>query len=100
MIQAKDLSDAVMFVALEATRGQHGVPGQSSLFDVQAHMGNVPPKVVLSKLRSMLKRSMIDGCGCGCRGDFRLGAGAPIAPPPEILPLPSSAVLDDQGSFP
>jgi hypothetical protein len=71
-MQAKDISDAVMLAALEATRGLNGAPAWSSLFDVQAHMGNVPPKIVLSKIRSMIKRNLLQGCGCGCRGDFSL----------------------------
>lgn len=29
-------------------------------------------KLVLSKLRSMVKRKILYGCGCGCRGDFML----------------------------
>ena len=29
-------------------------------------------KLVLSKLRSMVRRKILDGCTCGCRGDFTL----------------------------
>jgi hypothetical protein len=29
-----------------------------------------PEKVVLAKLRSMTRRGLVDGCPCGCRGDF------------------------------
>ncbi len=27
-------------------------------------------KVLLAKLRAMKKRGLIEGCGCGCRGDW------------------------------
>ena len=29
-----------------------------------------PDKLVLSKMRSLIRRGLVDGCGCGCRGDF------------------------------
>jgi hypothetical protein len=31
-----------------------------------------PPKVVLSKLRALQKRVCLNGCACGCRGDWEL----------------------------
>ena len=34
--------------------------------------GKYPEKVVLAKARKLIKRGLIRGCGCGCRGDFRL----------------------------
>jgi predicted transcriptional regulator len=27
-------------------------------------------KLVLAKMKSMIKRGLVDGCPCGCRGDF------------------------------
>lgn len=32
----------------------------------------IPEKVVLAKARRLVKRGLIDGCCCGCRGDFRI----------------------------
>lgn len=71
-MQAKDLPDETMLAALAAVRGAHGVPQWSALWDVQGQLASVPPKVVLAKLRSMIKRKLISGCACGCRGDFEL----------------------------
>lgn len=65
-----------MLAALAKTRGMHGVPRWSSLWDVQDALPDVPPKVVLAKLRSMIKRKLLNGCTCGCRGDFELLKGA------------------------
>ncbi len=31
-----------------------------------------PEKLVLAKMRRLIKRGLVDGCGCGCRGDFEL----------------------------
>lgn len=71
-MQAKDITDETMLTALAATRGRNGVPQWSSLWDVQRHMSTIPGKVVLAKLRSMIRRKVIEGCACGCRGDFQL----------------------------
>lgn len=43
---------------------------------VKAHeageIGWIPEKVLQAKLRGMYKRKIIDGCACGCRGDWEL----------------------------
>lgn len=33
---------------------------------------DTPPKVALAKMRALIKRGLVDGCPCGCRGDFHL----------------------------
>lgn len=33
---------------------------------------NTPPKVALSKMASLIKRGLVDGCACGCPGYFVL----------------------------
>lgn len=72
-MQAKDITDAMMFDALAAVRGRHGVPLWSSWFDVRdEQLLNFPPKVKLAKLRSMIRRGVLNGCACGCRGDLEL----------------------------
>lgn len=38
----------------------------------QAIPKDVPYKLALSKMRSLIKRGLIEGCGCGCRGDFEI----------------------------
>lgn len=32
----------------------------------------VPRKVILAKMRALMKKGLVSGCGCGCRGDFEL----------------------------
>lgn len=32
----------------------------------------VLPKLALSKMRSLIKRGLAEGCSCGCRGDFEI----------------------------
>ena len=43
-----------------------------------AHIGDmeerlsVPLKLVLSKARRLIRRGVLDGCWCGCRGSFQI----------------------------
>lgn len=51
------------------------------------HFSAFPPKVVMAKLRSMIRRGLMDGCACGCRGDFR--PKEPVKPhPATVLGVP------------
>ena len=29
-------------------------------------------KLILAKMRSLIGRGLVNGCGCGCRGDFEI----------------------------
>ena len=33
---------------------------------------NAPEKVVLGKMRMLMRRGLVTGCDCGCRGDFEI----------------------------
>lgn len=33
---------------------------------------NTPQKLIIAKLYKLVKRGLIDGCCCGCRGDFSI----------------------------
>lgn len=39
-------------------------------WDIEELLPDAPPKVVLAKLRKLIRKGYIDGCSCGCRGDF------------------------------
>lgn len=41
---------------------------------------DAPEKVLLAKLRAMKRKGLIDGCDCGCRGDWNVET--PVVPPP------------------
>lgn len=32
----------------------------------------LPEKLVLSKMRNLIKRGLVEGCPCGCRGDYEM----------------------------
>lgn len=31
-----------------------------------------PPKLARAKMNQLIKRGLVDGCTCGCRGDYEL----------------------------
>jgi hypothetical protein len=33
---------------------------------------NTPEKLVLAKMAGLIRRGLVDGCPCGCRGDFEI----------------------------
>lgn len=35
---------------------------------------DVPDKLLLAKMASLMRRDLVDGCPCGCRGDYTLTA--------------------------
>ena len=66
MMQAKDISTDEFLSAMYDTRNRWG---SSMLWDVTAVLG-MPEPVVRAKARRLIKADTIDGCACGCRGDF------------------------------
>lgn len=42
------------------------------LSDIEKLWSSIPPKVIRAKLRVLIKQGLIDGCLCGCQGDFCL----------------------------
>lgn len=79
-VKASDISDRAVLSAIrviqrerDAGRWQGMVGGRVSIWDIQSYLNAWPRKVVRAKLRSMIKRGLIDGCvhyGTDCRGDF------------------------------
>lgn len=70
VISAKDIPDEKALDAIRSTKGKWGVPDWSMTGDIQANLNQYPPKVVLAKLKSLVKRQVIGGCACGCKGNF------------------------------
>lgn len=45
-----------------------------SIWEMEPLFPAMPAKVVAAKFRQLLKRGLLDGCPCGCRGDLELTA--------------------------
>jgi hypothetical protein len=76
-IQAKHLPDqqvmeAIAILAREAGARWEDVPQRwVMIWDLTEQLG-APHKVVLAKVRKLIKRGMLGGCACGCRGDLHV----------------------------
>jgi hypothetical protein len=70
-MRAADLDTEVFMDAVDrAAAGR----GSACWWDVAAELNlrypGVPEKVVLAKGRKLIRRGMLGGCWCGCRGDW------------------------------
>ncbi len=76
-IQAKDIPDrdVLEFVAhvndvLDQWVCRYlGISGPNC-FEASSTLRVWPEKVMLAKCASLIRRGLMDGCACGCRGDF------------------------------
>jgi hypothetical protein len=84
-MQAKDIPAQPILVFLRelagAKGGQYAPPGTLSVGAdgelapnnvLRAMPAGVPFKVARAKMASLVRRRLVDGCTCGCRGDFEL----------------------------
>jgi hypothetical protein len=89
-VQAKDIPEDAFLTAIDTVmdlRDEWGCPCRNSgasLSDITAVLAghpehvasmwvdypDMPWKVVLAKAKSLIRRGLVDGCACGCRGDF------------------------------
>lgn len=64
-MKAADISDESVLKLLDRDK-------MTFMWELKAAFPLVPQKVLTAKLRKMIKRRRIEGCVCGCRGDFTL----------------------------
>jgi hypothetical protein len=71
--QCKDIPDLPILKFLEAHQGQFC----NWVFDDELDVRNAmpprtPDKLALAKMQRLIQRKLVDGCCCGCRGDFEI----------------------------
>lgn len=70
-VAAKDISDTEIITAIVAACIEHNTYW-AMRWDLEERLPQYPPKVITAKCRSLMKRGIIDGCPCGCRGDWEI----------------------------
>lgn len=68
-MKASDIPDELLLETIDAVAQPWGL---TMRWDVENAMPNYPWKVILAKTSKLMKRGLIDGCDCGCRGDYKL----------------------------
>lgn len=78
-MQPKDISDLSIIEFINKFDGMwcNWFNFEEIAYNNERSVWHVMPKgtsgsVVISKMRQLLRRGLIDGCGCGCHGDFHL----------------------------
>lgn len=69
-MKAADLPDASVLRAVDESCRDRGM--WSSTSAIAEVFPQAPFKVVAAKLSKLLKRKLLTGCDCGCRGDWEL----------------------------
>ncbi len=85
-MKAADLSteEFLGFIrGLNVERRADGGAGWVLMWDLEARWPEVPYKVLLAKARILIRKKKLNGCGCGCRGDFVLPDLDVLAPKEE-----------------
>ncbi len=71
-MKAADIKDEEIYTFIKAQNRDFGV----SRWDIEKAFPQFKPKVVFAKLQQMTRKSRLEGCPCGCRGDFKIPKGA------------------------
>lgn len=75
-MQCKDIPDGpiLRFLGSIAPKWGNWFDGDAGTSESVANAmpQGVPAKLRLAKMRGLIKRGLVDGCACGCRGDFVL----------------------------
>lgn len=82
-LQAKDIPDIPILVFLTTKNNSYPDNCGATWYNINDDTGkripnslyniidpSVPEKVVRAKMNQLIKRKLVDGCGCGCRGDY------------------------------
>lgn len=83
-MQAKDIPDVRMLTIVreeQQTRADnwdggwpHAVLPWTHFWEVEERLPDIPPKVIRAKAAKLIKRGLMTGCTCGCRGDLEVTA--------------------------
>lgn len=81
-MQCKDIPDIPVLRFLAGPYDGWPVPGWGTWFwsddykpansVLNAMPAGTPPKLALAKMKVLIRRKLVSGCPCGCRGDFEI----------------------------
>jgi hypothetical protein len=80
-MQCKDIPERPILNFLAGPHDNWPAHGCGTWFDGTPRPANsvlnamppgVAPKLALAKMRRMIRKGLVDGCECGCRGDFEI----------------------------
>lgn len=75
-LQCKHMPDAPILLLLEKSTWPSGMTWywcegiENSV--VPAFPPNAPDKLIIAKMNQLIRRGLVSGCSCGCRGDYEI----------------------------
>lgn len=79
-IQAKHVPEGPILEFLESCNGSATWGAGYSMPTVRDAMPpGTPDRVQLAKMAALIRRGLVHGCACGCRGDFWLSDDGAVA---------------------
>lgn len=73
--QCKDIQDEPVLQFIDSFDGEWCFLSDNATSDrsvLHAMPDGVPIKLALAKMKMLIRRGLVEGCDCGCRGDFTL----------------------------
>lgn len=74
-MKAADIPDEDALFAVAHIQTEHFF---AMIWDVEEVLPGWPQKVLQAKLAKLIKRGLLAGCDCGCRGDYELTAAGEL----------------------
>ncbi len=71
-MKASDIPDLTLLAVIDHVNRQKGYWANNGDIQMVMEEAGVPDKVILAKCARLKKRKLVDGCACGCRGDWEL----------------------------
>ena len=72
-MQCKDIPDLPILQFLDSLNGQWAIRyGDYDNSVTHAMPKGTPDKLIITKMARLIQRGLVDGCSCGCRGDYVL----------------------------
>lgn len=69
-MQCKDIDDATLLRFID--RKQRELGRWVCVWDLEPPYSDLPDKLFRAKTATLIRRGMLTGCPCGCRGDYEL----------------------------
>jgi len=74
-MKASDITDKQIFAVIDTFpllgEGEFQYRPWVMTWDFYEAFPDFPQKVIMAKLKQMVKKNRLQGCCCGCRGDFQ-----------------------------
>jgi hypothetical protein len=87
-MQCKDIPDAAF---LDAVKVNGRAAGWRTRWEVQRDLESVigwlPERLFLAKARTLIRRMLVLGCPCGCRGEYEIPEWCADPAPPGAVPV-------------